>query len=747
MKGLHESVALFFFKCALQFSKSQRFGKFTDGMSIFVFMNTLMAFGKCFIKNTQVFLNRRLARTCIPVLFLMFASFSCSASGLKGTYTIDPSGSGATNFISFTDAVVELQDSGVAGPVIFNIADGVYYESPYLDSAIKGTSATKTITFQSQSLDSTKVIVNGGSYFAFTLDNISYVTIRLMTISTDLATGIGVFIEDQSSHNTIERCVIWKNNDGIYLNSNSYLNVKDNVIRYNHISGLSMGIEIESSIYSMVSDLTISNNLIDSSLGSIYVFRSEHLIISDNKLLAPVTMYLNYSSGTKDVSVISNNFIYAALDTTEYSAALIIQEFSGINVFDNSVYSKARSALWSFKVLDKSQVKNNIFCNAGGGTSIEADDGTLVNYDHNDLYSNGKFLSINGSNICANLAAWQKKTKMDAHSISVFPFFKDTASSDLHLTILSPISLDSGIYIAPDSLDIDGDKRNKIHTWMGADEYVADTIDAGITSILYPLNNNCGDSNMGVMIKVHNFGVRNINNFKIGVFVSGASNDSADFYYSDSLQSGKDTILSVAFSNPWNTSPGGFYKIRAFTILHGDQFPGNDSTEVNIKINTVPKTPSVLLKGNDTLVASYTGDSCQWYLDSVVVSSGKCEYVATKSGKYQVLVYDIACPSPMSAVYNFTFVGIEGLSKDDVISIYPNPTNSKLYITQHPPTPFKGGLTQAHATITDINGRILLTQPIITTESTIDVSTLPSGIYLLRYQDADKVWNGKFIKQ
>ena len=91
---------------------------------------------------------------------------------------------------------------------------------------------------------------------------------------------------------------------------------------------------------------------------------------------------------------------------------------------------------------------------------------------------------------------------------------------------------------------------------------------------------------------------------------------------------------------------------------------------------------------------------------------------------------------------------------DVLISLYPNPTNSKLYFqikdnapTNHPPTPFKGGLTQAHATITEINGRILLTQPIITTESTIDVSTLPSGIYLLRYQDADRVWNGKFIKQ
>ena len=47
---------------------------------------------------------------------------------------------------------------------------------------------------------------------------------------------------------------------------------------------------------------------------------------------------------------------------------------------------------------------------------------------------------------------------------------------------------------------------------------------------------------------------------------------------------------------------------------------------------------------------------------------------------------------------------------------------------------------------TDEELRILLTQKIIATESTIDVSTLASGIYLLRYQDADRVWNGKFVK-
>ncbi len=78
------------------------------------------------------------------------------------------------------------------------------------------------------------------------------------------------------------------------------------------------------------------------------------------------------------------------------------------------------------------------------------------------------------------------------------------------------------------------------------------------------------------------------------------------------------------------------------------------------------------------------------------------------------------------------------------INIYPNPTNSNLYFQVKDNTLSH---VSAQAIITDLSGRTLLIQQIIESESTMDVSTLPSGIYLLRYQDADRVWNGKFVKE
>ena len=78
------------------------------------------------------------------------------------------------------------------------------------------------------------------------------------------------------------------------------------------------------------------------------------------------------------------------------------------------------------------------------------------------------------------------------------------------------------------------------------------------------------------------------------------------------------------------------------------------------------------------------------------------------------------------------------------VSIYPNPANSILHLTTA-----NNALARASARlyISDFSGRILLDREMCAAETSIDVSTLPPGVYLLRYQDAEKVWNGKFVKE
>jgi hypothetical protein len=118
-----------------------------------------------------------------------------------------------------------------------------------------------------------------------------------------------------------------------------------------------------------------------------------------------------------------------------------------------------------------------------------------------------------------------------------------------------------------------------------------------------------------------------------------------------------------------------------------------------------------------------------------VVSTGKCEYVPLKSGKYQVLVYDSACPSPMSAAYHFTFSGVEEPQSNYSIQISPNP------FTDH--TNINYTLDKSESvliTVFDMTGRSIAT--LVNSQQSSGAhqiafypgqySANPAGVYLLK---------------
>ena len=102
-------------------------------------------------------LTIKIAITAGLILFFSLQNFA----QLSGTYTIDKAGGPFPNFTSFQAAVDSLLSptQGVNGPVVFNVADDTYNEQVVI-TQISGASAVNTVTFQSQSLDSTKVILS-----------------------------------------------------------------------------------------------------------------------------------------------------------------------------------------------------------------------------------------------------------------------------------------------------------------------------------------------------------------------------------------------------------------------------------------------------------------------------------------------------------------------------------------------------------------------------------------------------------
>ncbi|HOJ05853.1 MAG TPA: BNR-repeat neuraminidase N-terminal domain-containing protein, partial [Bacteroidota bacterium] len=115
---------------------------------------------------------------------------------LSGIYTIDPNGSGSTNFTSFTNAVNRLIQIGVNGPVTFNVAAATYNEQIIIPP-ILGASATNTITFDGGTGNAATRILSYNTSLTYdatwTFNGADYITLKNLTVRTTNATyGIAV---------------------------------------------------------------------------------------------------------------------------------------------------------------------------------------------------------------------------------------------------------------------------------------------------------------------------------------------------------------------------------------------------------------------------------------------------------------------------------------------------------------------------------------------------------------------------
>ena len=114
----------------------------------------------------------------ISLVIFLLTSFHAYSQQLSGPYTISPSG----DYTTFSAAATALNTKGVSGPVIFNVANGTYTEQVRIGT-IPGASALNTVTIQSQSSDSSKVVltyssVASASNWTLKLDSTDNVTIR-----------------------------------------------------------------------------------------------------------------------------------------------------------------------------------------------------------------------------------------------------------------------------------------------------------------------------------------------------------------------------------------------------------------------------------------------------------------------------------------------------------------------------------------------------------------------------------------
>ena len=170
----------------------------------------------------------------------------------------------------------------------------------------------------------------------------------------------------------------------------------------------------------------------------------------------------------------------------------------------------------------------------------------------------------------------------------------------------------------------------------------------------------------------------------------------------------------------------------------------NTSTGITITISPVPSKP-VIQKGNgDTLISSAASGN-QWYFAGAAIPGATGQkHRATANGSYNVQVNLSGCLSPVSETFSHVLTPVITIDASNSIRFYPNPIVREMTVD------FRwNNASSLSAMIYDRQGRIVARFSDIRSGRAVDLSILPAGSYVIRFQDkrGSQVYSSVFMKR
>lgn len=575
-------------------------------------------------------------------------SFNLGAS-IAGTFTI---GGAAPDYTSFQDAIENLNDFGVCGPVVFNVRDGVYDEQVEILN-ILGASSVNTITFQSESGDSTLVTLqtSATSFANYTiqLNNSKYITFKGMTLAAlNASYGRVVNFSGVTNYNCFESCVFQgivttstssnfalfntdSNSDNRYVtfHNNHFKNGSYALIHYgfydpgpggpaefqagNSFSGSpDQSLVITDNIFENqyrygvytwynTSPLIRGNEIFSNSTNGlfygIYVNGTNGgLYIEQNKVnidLGGYGIYLNQILESNiDSTYVANNFVSIGGQST--ATGIYLYNVENIGIYNNNVniYSTSTSSSASalrYSATYGSSIQNNVLVNQEGGYSMYGSSSSGTVVDYNDLYSpSGNFVYSDGTTY-SDLASIQA-IGLNTNGISEDPLY--TSLTDLHV---EEVTLNkTGLPITVVTEDIDGEPRNANTPDIGADEFTAPALDMAAIEFISPTT-PFTPGQKDISIDIRNQGEDTITALNIEFTLNGVAGST--FNWTGSLATGASETVIVSNELFELDST---YSITAWTSLPNgmaDLKPLNDTISIE---NLTPALSGVFTIGGTT---------------------------------------------------------------------------------------------------------------------------------------------------
>ncbi|WP_417612588.1 CARDB domain-containing protein [Owenweeksia hongkongensis] len=539
--------------------------------------------------------------------------------GLSGTYTI---GGGGADYVSFTNAVNDLETYGVCGDVTFNVTSGGYFEQLEINE-IPGVNANATITFQSASGDSSTVVLshgaNSAANYTLYINGGSWVTFKNLTIeSTDNYYDRVVLIGDESNHLSFENNIIRNvapltpynyRNIEIPTNANSdWLNFSNNRIYQGH-----RGI-YNASQYS--DHYTITDNVfLNQKYGGVEMYYADFVTIDGNEVITDITntsgiqgilVYDADSSvsiqrntvrgGTSGYGIslqynnpvgggqflIANNFVSIGRNTgTTRGIYLLGCRYTDVvfNTVNVTVPSTNHYGIQVSSYNDNRLYNNN--AQAEGGYALYVNSSNdVVDSDHNNWYTGGSVLAYWQGTTVSDLVGLQSASGLDSNSFSEPPYFQNDSSYQVSQVSLNNNAMPyTGL-----TTDIEGEARNGTNPDIGCDEFTPSDDDAGMLSVIPPAT-PFAPGNLPVYAVLKNFGNNTLTSATIDWEVNGVVQSSVNF--AGAIASGDTT--TVLLGNV-NFVSGTIYTVDAYSSLPNGNADGNI---INDSAAVGPLTPGL----------------------------------------------------------------------------------------------------------------------------------------------------------
>ena len=591
---------------------------------------------------------------------------------MNGAYTINPI---SGDYHSFTEAIADLDYSGICGPVVFNVDSAIYIEQVIL-YPVQGSSATNTITFQSTDLDSSKVLLSHSTLlnnnYIFMIVGASHIKIKHLGMSANGSTYGNVIvlankannIEILNNHLTSSTSTSYSTKaSGVYSYRESvdHVLISNNYIKNGYKAVLIEGISADSLTDYIVThntmidftrsavearyveDFVLSNNDITSSaLGSaVYGLYGYHMkgdveikknIITLSSTNTAYGLYISYLIGvSSNLIKINNNFIIA-LSGSGSSRGINASGLSYAEIAFNSINMSAGGSGSSALYVSSGSnyfIKNNNLVSRNGYALYATSIPSPMVIDYNNYYvdttNSVKFVKWVSDH--ADLAALKLfDQNNNQHATSIDPLYY--SSSDLHSQQISIYN--AGTPVAGITTDIDEDTRSTTAPSIGADEFTPPAIDLGVVAISYPAGSSCGyTSNDSIVVNIKNYGISNLNfatsNATIQLISGGAVVDTITYILNSGTLNSSNS-MDVTVTNNFDLSINGQYTFLASTSIAGDGNSNNDNLPlVSVisypNINSFPFIEGFEL-GMNISFKELSGDQSDVFVSSTAAYSG-----------------------------------------------------------------------------------------------------------------------------